>query len=61
MVEDHLNNLRCLLQQLHDKGLRCQREKCKFAEPSVEYLGHSLSKEGVAKGSKIDAVTLVIF
>ena len=55
-AEGHLRNLRCLLQRLHDKGLKCRREKCKFAQPSVEYLGHTLSAEGIAKGSKVEAV-----
>ena len=54
--QDHLNNLRRLLQRLHEKGLRCRLEKCTFAQPYVEYLGHLLSREGIAKGTKADAV-----
>ena len=52
---EHLNNLRGLLTRLNDKGLRCRREKCTFAESSVEYLGHTLSKEGISQGKKVDA------
>jgi hypothetical protein len=55
-AENHLRNLRQLLQRLSDRGLRCKLEKCQFAQPSVEYLGHKLSRNGIAKGSKIDAV-----
>lgn len=55
-AEEHLNNLRALLVRLQEKGLRCKKEKCAFAQPSVEYLGHTLSREGIAKGSKVDAV-----
>ena len=55
-AEDHLSNLRGLLQRLQDKGLRCRKEKCQFAQPSVEYLGHTLSSQGIGKGSKADAV-----
>ena len=54
--EEHLQNLRALLQRLNDNGLRCKLEKCVFAEPTVEYLGHSLSREGIAKGPKVDAI-----
>ena len=53
---DHLQNLRALLQRLQERGLRCRREKCIFAEPSVEYLGHILTTEGISKGPKVDAV-----
>ena len=53
---EHLQNLRTLLQRLQEKGLRCKLEKCCFAEPSVEYLGHTLSRQGVSKGPKVDAV-----
>ena len=55
-ANDHMTNLRGLLQRLNDNGLRCRKEKCTFAEPSVEYLGHVLSTEGIAKGHKVDAV-----
>ena len=54
--DDHLANLQRLLQRLDEKGLRCRLEKCSFAQPYVEYLGHLLSKEGIAKGPKVDAV-----
>ena len=45
-AEDHLHNLRQLLQRLQNKGLRCRLEKCVFAQPRVEYLGHTLSHSG---------------
>lgn len=54
--EDHINNLQRLLQRLEEKGLRCRLEKCKFAQPWVEYLGHLLSSEGIAKGPKVNDV-----
>ena len=55
-AEDHLANLRALLKRLNEKGLRARLEKCEFAQPYVHYLGHLLSNQGVAKGSKLDAV-----
>ncbi len=55
-AEEHLQNLRALLKRLDEKGLRCRREKCVFAQPVVEYLGHLLSHDGIAKGPKVDAV-----
>ena len=55
-TNDHLSNLKRLLTRLNDKGLRCRRDKCQFAQPSVEYLGHTLSAEGISKGSKVEAV-----
>ena len=55
-ANDHLKNLRGLLSRLNENGLRCRLEKCSFAQPSVEYLGHIMSKEGIAKGPKTDAV-----
>ena len=38
-AEDHLENLRQLLQ---DHGLRCRLDKCEFAKPTVEYLVHTV-------------------
>ena len=55
-AEDHLRNLRRLLDRLEEKGLRCRLEKCHFAQPYIEYLGHLLSQKGIAKGPKVDAV-----
>eukprot|EP00731_Ephydatia_muelleri_P024399 Em0016g670a len=54
-ASEHLQNLRALLQRLQDKGLHCRKEKCLFAQPSIEYLGYTLSSKGVAKGRKADA------
>eukprot|EP00731_Ephydatia_muelleri_P005288 Em0002g1464a len=49
---EHLQNLKSLLKRLEEKGLRCRLEKCLFAQPSVEYLGHILSQQGISKGHK---------
>ena len=51
-AEDHLNNLRQLLKRLNDKGLRCRIEKCVFAEDSVTYLGHTISRNAFLKVQK---------
>eukprot|EP00731_Ephydatia_muelleri_P030921 Em0022g435a len=56
---EHIQNLRALLKRLEEKGLRCRLEKCLFAQPSVEYLGHILSQQGIAKGPKVDAVKMM--
>ena len=56
-AQEHLENLRALFRRLNEKGLHCNLEKkCIFAQPSVKYLGHTLSKDGIAKGSKVNAV-----
>ena len=44
------------LPELFRPGLRCKLKNCAFAQPSVEYLGHALSRHGIAKGLKVDAV-----
>ena len=55
-ANDHMNNLKSLFVRLDEKGLRCRLDKCKFAQEKVEYLGHTLSAEGISKGSKVEAV-----
>ena len=40
-AQEHLGNLRALFRRLNEKGLHCNLEKCTFAQPSVEYLGHT--------------------
>ncbi|KAL5494059.1 hypothetical protein EMCRGX_G015329 [Ephydatia muelleri] len=56
---EHLQNLHSLLKRLVEKGLRCRLEKCSFAQSSIEYFGHTLSRQGVSKGKKVDAVKLM--
>ena len=55
-AQEHLENLRALFRRLNKEGLCCNLEKCIFTQPSVEYLGHTSSKDGVAMGSKVGAV-----
>ena len=59
-AEDHLRNLEGLLERFQSKGLRCRKEKCKFAKPKVEYLGHVLSNEGISMGGKVDAARAML-
>ena len=59
-TDDHFNNLKALLTTVNEKGLRCRLEKCTFVQPMVEYLGHMMSHEGIAKGLKVDAVIKMV-
>ena len=45
--ESHLENLTKTLERLQQHGIRLKREKCRFFQESVEYLGHVLSSKGV--------------
>ena len=54
-AKDHLHNFRELLKRLNSNGLRCRFDKCTFAERQVTYLGYILSRDGLAKESKVDA------
>ena len=35
---------KCLFQRLRDKGLKCNKSKCVFAQTSLEYLGHAINE-----------------
>lgn len=50
--KEHLENLRLVLQRLLEHGLKLNREKCKFFQQRVEYLGHIIDKFGVHKSPK---------
>ena len=45
--EEHLSTLERVLHGLDEAGLRLKRQKCKFLLPSVEYLGHKISAQGL--------------
>ena len=55
--QDHLQNLSLVLQQLTKHNIRVKKSKCEFLMPSVEYLGHKVTAEGLhAMESKLDAI-----
>ena len=43
----HLLNLDALFTRMEDRGLRLKREKCRFFEDSVCYLGHVIDENGL--------------
>lgn len=45
--EEHLKTLEQLLKRFQDTGLRCNKKKCDFFKPEVEYLGNIISSEGI--------------
>jgi hypothetical protein len=56
-IEKHVELLKQVFQILHDHQFYIKRSKCSFAQPSVEYLGHVVSADGVStEPSKVKAV-----
>ena len=55
--EEHFRNLGSVLQHLHESGLKLKPSKCSFFQQEVQYLGHIISREGVATDpAKIEKV-----
>ena len=55
--EEHVRNLRTVLQRLQEHGVRLRQDKCTFFQESVEYLGHTISAGGVhTTDQKVKAV-----
>lgn len=46
--EEHLGHLQAVLQQMRANQLYIKFSKCSFGQPQLEYLGHIISKDGVA-------------
>lgn len=45
---EHLSHLELVFQTLQNHQLFAKLSKCSFATPTLEYLGHTISKDGVA-------------
>ena len=52
--EEHLENITRVLSQLHEAGLKLKPSKCHFLLRQVQYLGHTISDQGVSP----DATTI---
>ena len=58
-LQEHVEHLCTVLTILRQHQLYSKESKCSFAQPRIEYLGHVISKEGVATdASKTSAMCL---
>jgi hypothetical protein len=48
--EAHIAHLRHAIQRTHKAGLALNPKKCIFGSTTVEYLGHTISSDGVRPG-----------
>lgn len=56
-IDDHVKSLRDVLQRFRDVKLTVKLDKCRFGMEEIEYLGHTLNKDGFRPlGKKIIAV-----
>ena len=56
-LEQHLQHLRTLFERLASNGLLINSEKCQFGRSEIEFLGHSITAEGIKPlPSKVTAV-----
>lgn len=56
-LESHLIHLEEVLNLLHSHKLYVKLSKCTFAQPTVQYLGHTISAQGVAMdASKVQCI-----
>jgi hypothetical protein len=56
-ITDHVRRLRLVFNRIRDANFKLNAEKCTYAAPQVAYLGHTVSKHGVAPdGSKVRAI-----
>ena len=46
-LKSHDTRLQNVLDRMQGAGLKLNRDKCKFRQETVEFLGHNISKEGV--------------
>lgn len=51
-VEDHLENLKLVLETLNEANFKIQPDKTEFLQTSVEYLGHVITGDGLKPNPK---------
>ena len=57
-TDEHKTHLRMVFDRLQEHGLRVNQSKCTFGKPSVNYLGHTVDKDGIRPtDEKIQAIT----
>lgn len=47
--QEHLQKLNSVLKRLEDAGLTLQKEKCRFFQDEISYLGYIITKDGLKK------------
>lgn len=47
--QEHLENLEKVLEKLREANLTVKKEKCSFFQDEIEYLGYTLTKQGLKK------------
>ena len=56
-IKEHLRNLEVVLSKLSEVDLKLKQQKCIFLAPEVEYLGYTITKEGIKpSASKVQAI-----
>ena len=51
-VQEHQEHVKKVLTKLQQAGLKLKPSKCSFAQQQVEYLGHTLTPDGVSPNEK---------
>jgi hypothetical protein len=46
--DEHLRNIQLVLQRIRESGLQLKPSKCFFFQQQVQYLGHIISRDGIA-------------
>ena len=47
MVEEHDSRLNEVLSRVGKAGLKLNREKCEFRKEKLDFLGHTIGKDGI--------------
>ena len=56
-MEEHDDRLKLTLQRITDSGIKLNRQKCKFRQTSITFLGHIVDEDGIrAPPDKVKAI-----